>query len=101
MKNNTIFRCIPPSPNWFSYNIASLSSETNLLAYAAVSTVFLLNAETLRYIGYLSGHSGKINALDTAGTLCATGSSDKTVRCWDMESKKQVTSMTSFKVFLK
>ncbi|GBC04475.1 hypothetical protein RclHR1_00570031 [Rhizophagus clarus] len=98
MKNNTkVFRCIPPSPNWFSYNIASLSPETNLFAYAAASTIFLLNAETLQYVGHLSGHSDKINALDTAGTLCVSASSDKTVRCWDMENQKQVASLTSFK----
>ncbi|CAI2175727.1 16116_t:CDS:10 [Funneliformis geosporum] len=98
MKENAkIFRCIPPSANWFSYNTASLSAEANLFAYAAATTVFLLNAETLQYVGYLSGHSDKINALDTAGTLCVSGSSDKTVRCWDMESQKQVASLTSFK----
>ncbi|RIA92993.1 WD40-repeat-containing domain protein [Glomus cerebriforme] len=95
--NAKIFRCIPPSPNWFLYNIVSLSPETNFLAYAAATTVFLLNAETLQYVGYLSGHSNKINALDTAGYLCVSGSSDKTVRCWDMESQKQVASLTSFK----
>lgn len=101
MKNNTkIYRCIPPSPNWFSFNIASLSPETKLFAYAASTTIFLLNSETLQYVGHLSGHSSKINALDTAGTLCASGSSDKTVRCWDMENQQQVASLTSFKVFL-
>ncbi|CAB4477420.1 unnamed protein product [Rhizophagus irregularis] len=98
MKNNTkIYRCIPPSPNWFSFNIASLSPETKLFAYAASTTIFLLNSETLQYVGHLSGHSSKINALDTAGTLCASGSSDKTVRCWDMENQQQVASLTSFK----
>ncbi|CAG8445709.1 1903_t:CDS:10 [Ambispora gerdemannii] len=68
---------LPPSPNWNASKACSFSEQANIYVYATNELLMLLNLQTLKYIGYLKGHSDRVNALETCGTLCVSGSNDK------------------------
>ncbi|CAG8449348.1 10377_t:CDS:10 [Ambispora leptoticha] len=88
---------LPPSPNWNASKACSLSEQANIFVYATNELLILLNLQTLKYIGYLKGHSERVNALETCDTLCVSGSNDKSVRCWDMLARKETAILEGHK----
>src|SRR5256885_1701642 len=88
-----IVRYLPPSPNWYS-GCASLCVESSTFAYASLKSVILLNSDRLDYVGTLKGHTDKVNSVSVAGNYCASGSSDKTIKYWDITTRKLLNSIT-------
>ncbi|CAG8571010.1 5780_t:CDS:10 [Diversispora eburnea] len=92
-----VCKYLPPAPNWNSPKASALSINNNIFAYASSNNVILFNAETLQFKGTLVGHTARVNSLTFCDNLCASGSADMTIRCWDIVDKKQVYISTNHK----
>ncbi|KAG9289192.1 hypothetical protein G9A89_022501 [Geosiphon pyriformis] len=81
---------LPPSPNWNASKACSIIEEAKLFVYATNESLILLNFDTFQYVGCLTGHRDRVNAVEACDSLCVSGSNDKSVRCWDLLAQKEI-----------
>jgi WD40 repeat protein len=74
----------------FPVTLLAFSQDSRLLAAAASATISLLDVEGAREIGTLDGRSQNVNALafSTDDKLLASGGDDKTIRLWDVKTRR-------------
>ena len=71
-------------------NAMTYSQSTNQLAIAAANNIHIYDADTYKELMVLAGHTDSVQAVAFApnGKLIVSGSADKTVRLWEVETGK-------------
>ncbi|KAF2071825.1 hypothetical protein CYY_006862 [Polysphondylium violaceum] len=81
---------LPCSSNWYSCMISDYN-HNDIYIYASKSIIILFNIKTRKFIGELIGHSDRLTSLcfnKFNNQQCISGSCDKSVRLWDIDSCK-------------
>ncbi|ORX90158.1 WD40 repeat-like protein [Basidiobolus meristosporus CBS 931.73] len=80
------YQAYPPSSNWYTSQVSSYSSSTDLFLYGARSSIILLDAISLEFRGLLYAHSVRVNAIAASklDRFCISAGGDKKVKCWDL-----------------
>jgi len=81
---------LPCSANWYSCMISDYN-QNEIYIYASKSIIVLFNVTIKKFIGELIGHSDRITSLcfnKFNNQQCISGSCDKSVRLWDIDTCK-------------
>ena len=99
---------VPPSPNWYSSHVSSVSSDGNLYAYACKNYVVVVNPLTGKIIHHLAGHKKRVTSLCFLASalghfrhFLVTGSADKTLILWDASTGKPIKAMSGHRSEIK
>ena len=84
---------LPASPNWYCSTVADCSLS-KIYAFGARNCVYLLDVSSTTPIfeGQLAGHAERVTSVSFSKhkphtSFLASGSDDKTVKIWDLETK--------------
>lgn len=84
---------LPGSPNWYCSTVADCSLS-KIYAFGARNCVYLLDVSSATPVfeGQLVGHAERVTSVSFTkhklhASFLASGSDDKTVKVWDLETK--------------
>jgi gem associated protein 5 len=95
---------LPPSPNWYCSS-ATDCSVTGAYAFVAKRRVYILDVsrDPPGFKGQFTEHADRTSAVVCCphqgfSNLCVSGSDDKTVKIWDIETKLVAASHNAHQV---